>query len=262
MQNKVVWITGASSGMGEELVYQYIKLGAKVVMSSENEAELIRVKNNCGENSSNCIVEPINLIDTTGISDVVKKIIGLSGKIDILINNAGISQRALVKESSIEIDRKIMEINFFGAIALTKAVLPFMLEKKTGNIAVTTSIAGKFGFPLRSAYCASKHALQGFFEALRAECHHDNIKITILIPGRVQTNISMHAIDKDGKPHGKMDQGQAQGITAKKAAAQIIHAIRKNRKEVLIGGKELIMVYIRRFLPRLFFYLAPRIKST
>jgi short-subunit dehydrogenase len=153
-----------------------------------------------------------------------------------------------------------MNVNFFGAVILTKAVLPQMINQGSGAIAVTSSITGKFGFPLRSAYSASKHAVVGFFETLGIELASKNISVTVAFPGRVQTNISINAITKDGTPHGEMDPGQAGGIPAELCARKYLDAIHRGRHEVLIGGRELIMVHIRRFLPRLFFRIAGRIK--
>jgi dehydrogenase/reductase SDR family member 7B len=148
------------------------------------------------------------------LKDVVKR----EGRIDMLLNIGGISQRALLKDTPLWLDRKIMEINYFGTIALTKAVLPHMLAGGGGHIAATSSITGRFGFPLRSAYSASKQALHGFFETLLMEHGKDNIRVSVLIPGRVQTAISMHALTAAGKEHGKMDDGQKGGVTAEKAA--------------------------------------------
>jgi len=182
-----------------------------------------------------------------------------TGHIDVLINNGGISQRSKIIETPVELDRKIMNIDFYGAVILTKQILPSMLENGGGKIMVTTSITGKFGWPLRAAYSAAKHALYGFFETLRAEHYNDNIKVTFACPGRVQTNISKHSLNKDGKEHGVMDKGQANGVSAEKCARMMRKAIQNNKREVLIGGKELIMVYIKKFLPALFFKMASKI---
>jgi dehydrogenase/reductase SDR family member 7B len=159
------------------------------------------------------------------------------------------------------LDRKIFEINYFGTIALTKAVLPFMVKQKSGHILATSSISGRFGFPLRSAYSASKQALHGFFETLYLENKKFNIRASVIIPGRVRTSISVHALDSEGKEHGKLDAGQAKGILPKRAAEIIIRGIERNKREILVGGSELIMLYIRRCCPWLFFRIADKIKS-
>ena len=181
-------------------------------------------------------------------------------KVDALYHFAGISQRSLANETPLPVDRKIFEVNFFGTVALTKAILPIMIDKGGGQIAVTSSIVGKFGFPLRSSYSASKHALHGFFESLRAENKHNNIAVSIIIPGRVQTNISINALNKDGKMYGEMDAGQENGITAEKSARIILKGLKKEKKEILVGGKELVMVHIRRFFPGVYYYLSSKIK--
>jgi len=261
-QNKVVWITGASSGIGEALVYELAKKKAKIIISSNQQAELERVKNNCDTLNADCFIQFLDVTNAQNITDITNWIIKTFGRIDVLINNAGISQRSLVIETPVENDRKIMEINYFGSVMITKAVLPHMIKQNSGYIAVTSSISGKFGFPLRSAYAASKHALHGFFETLRSEVYHHNIKVLIAFPGRVQTNISLHALTKDGTPHGKMDEGQNKGITTEKCAKQYLTAIEKDKKEVLIGSSELLMVYIHKFLPQLFYKLARKIKPT
>jgi short-subunit dehydrogenase len=177
-----------------------------------------------------------------------------------LYHFGGISQRSYANDTSIEVDRKIFEVNFFGTIELTKKVLPTMIEHGGGQIGVTTSIVGKFGFPYRSSYAATKHALHGFFESLRAENVSNNILVSMIIPGRVKTNISVNALDKDGNTHNKMDEGQEKGLSAEISAKIIVKKLEKEKKEILVGGSELIMVYIRRFFPRLYYYLATKVE--
>ena len=263
LKDKIVWLTGGSSGIGEALTYELLKRGTTVIASSEDQAGLDRVQSTCDPDvRSRCHIVMFDLTKLDDIDDIVKEQIDKFGRIDILINLSGISQRSLVKETSMDIFRKIMEINYFGTIAFTKAVLPYMIKQGGGHILATSSIVGKFGFPLRSAYSSAKHALHGFYETLRLETIEDNIRVTILVPGRVQTKISVHSLTKDGTPHGKMDAGLASGITADKAARQIISAIRKNKKEALIGGKELLMVYFKKYLPFIFYKIASKIEPT
>lgn len=259
---KVAWITGASSGIGEALVYQFAGMGAKVIASSNDTRELERVRNLCGDNSSMVICVPFDLSDTSSIDKIVEEQINTVGKIDYLLNIGGISQRARIEETPLWLDRKIFEINYFGTIALTKAVLPHMIRRKSGHILATSSISGRFGFPLRSAYSASKQALHGFFETLFLENKINNIRSSVIIPGRVKTRISFHALDSKGKEHGKLDEGQANGISPEKAAKIIIKGILRNKREILVGKGELSLLYIRRICPWLFFRIADRIKST
>jgi short-subunit dehydrogenase len=259
--NKTIWITGAASGIGKAVALELSKEKTYLVLSDKNESGLAEVAGACEKNGCTTLIVPIDLSDEKSVESAAGKVFDKNIKIDCLYQFAGISQRSLVSETPLYIDRKIFEINFFGAIALTKAVLPGMIKNGGGQIAVTSSLVGKFGFPYRSSYSATKHALHGFFESLRAENKQNNIQVSIFIPGRVKTNISVNAITKDGTTHGKMDAGQDTGITPEKAAKIICRGLRKNKKEILVGGKELIMVHIRRFLPRLYYYLSSRIKD-
>jgi dehydrogenase/reductase SDR family protein 7B len=260
-RDKVAWITGASSGIGEALVYQFVELGAKVIASSNKSEELERVKKSCGDKSLMVTCVPFDLSDTGNIENIVEQQINENGGIDYLLNIGGISQRAKIVETPLWLDRKIFEINYFGTIALTKAILPYMIMKKSGYIAVTSSITGRFGFPMRSAYSASKQALHGFLETLFLECKKDNIKASVIIPGRVRTEISFHALTGNGSEHGKLDPGQAAGLSPEKAAKKIVRGIMKNKREILVGKSELAMLYIRRICPWLFFRIADKIKS-
>ena len=257
VKDKIFWITGASSGIGKSLTEQVLSKGAKVVLSGRNEAALKQVAEPYDRN--NTFILPFDLSEIGDVDSMVNKVIERFGRIDFLINNGGISQRSLAEETPVEVDRKVFEINFFGNITLTKAVLPVMIKQKEGHIAVTSSVVGKFGFPLRSAYAASKHALHGFYESLRAENFKHNIKVSMIIPGRINTNISVNAVTKDGSKHGQMDPGQASGMTSDKAARVILRKILKGRKEIVVGKIDVIMVYIRRFLPFLFYYLSTKI---
>lgn len=261
-EGKIVWITGASSGIGESLVYEFIRRGATVIISSNEPNELERVKNNSGELSSKIICVPFDLSDTSDINKIVEQQVKVTSRIDYLLNIGGISQRATIVETPLWLDRKIMEINYFGTISLTKAVLPYMIKQKSGHILATSSISGRFGFPLRSAYSASKQAIHGFFETLFLENKRYNIRSSVIIPGRVRTKISFRALNAEGKEHGKMDEGQSKGISAEKAAEIIIHGIIRNKREILVGGSELFMLFIRRYFPFIFFRIADKLKTT
>ncbi|PLK46205.1 SDR family oxidoreductase [Emticicia sp. TH156] len=247
--NKVVWITGASSGIGEATAYEFAKEGARLVLSARRLDELLRVKQNTGLPYADVLVLPIDVERQDEFPEKVQAVIRHFGRIDVLFNNAGISQRSSVAESSMEVYRKIMDINFFGVVALTKAVLPVMVEQKSGHIAVTSSISGKLGTPMRSGYCATKHALHGFFDSLRAEVWKEKINVTIICPGYIHTDISINAIAGDGGKHGKMDKNQETGISPEACASEIVNAIAKGKEEVYIGRKEVMGVYLKRFFP-------------
>ena len=259
--NKTIWITGASSGIGRAVAIEISKDNVHLILSGRNEMALQEVAEICIKSGSSAEVAAFDLGDESTISSASRKVLSNHKKIDCLYHFGGISQRSFVEETPLEIDRKIFEVNYFGTIALTKAVLPQMIKNGGGQIAATSSIVGKFGFPYRSSYSASKHALHGFFESLRAENTENNIKVSLIIPGRIKTNISVNAIDKNGKKHGKMDDGQDSGKPADETARIIVRKLKRRKKEILVGGKEVIMVHIRRFLPRLYYYLAGRVKA-
>ncbi len=256
-----IWITGASSGIGEACAYEYARRENKLILTSSSRERLEPVAEACRQKGAkDVLVLPADFNDLDGVTLLVRTAWDAYDGIDVLFCNAGISQRTSVEDTSMDMVRQIMEINYFAPVALTKAILPLMLLAGGGHIAVTTSIAGVFGFPLRCAYSSSKHALYGFFETLQAEYYDRGIRVTIVCPGRVRTNISLNALDKGGEKHGTMDPGQDKGLPADKAAKQIVRAINKGQREVLIGRGELIMVYIKRFFPALCARLAQRIK--
>ena len=257
---KTFWITGAASGIGRSFSIMLANCQVRLIISDRDEQGLHQTAREIVARGSSVRVISLDMSDTTSIIGTAKKIINDGEKISGLYQFAGISQRSLVIETPIENDRKIMEVNFFGVVALTKSVLPHMIENGGGQLAATSSLVGKFGFQYRSAYSASKHALHGFFESLVAENSKYNIKVSMIIPGRVLTNISIHAIEKDGKEHGKLDPGQANGITAEKAAELIFSGLKHEKKEIWAGGNDRIFLYIRRFLPKLYYFMARRIK--
>jgi short-subunit dehydrogenase len=259
--NKVVWITGASSGIGEALAKTFSKKGAKLVLSSRRIEELERVKKALNISEDRIFILPLDLTTTTHIDSLTQQVIQRFGQIDILVNNGGISQRSLTKDAPIDIDRKIMEVNFFGTVALTKSVLPYFLKQQAGQFIIISSISGKFGFYFRSAYSASKHALHGFFESLRMEVDKDHIKVLMVCPGKIKTNISVNAVTSSGEKHNKMDPSTEEGLSAEACAEQIIRGVEKEKEEIFIGGKELRAIWIKRFFPTLFSKLIKKQKA-
>ena len=235
-KDKVVWITGASSGIGEALAYQSAKAGAKLVLSARREKELERVKKNCQLPDENILVVPLDLAEHDKMSQKVEQVMAHFGRVDILINNGGISQRSLIIDTDLSVYKKLVDIDYLGTVALSKAVLPIFVNQKSGHFTVITSLMGKFASPLRSGYCGAKHALHGFFDALRMEHQNDNIKVTIICPGYIQTNVSINALTSDGTTQNTMDAATESGMTAENCALKIISAIEKNKMEVLIGG--------------------------
>lgn len=258
LKDRVAWITGASSGIGEALAYALSGRGAKLILSGRRIAGLERVKNNCAHPHQVHIL-PLDLTDSDNLEGKVPIAIALFGHIDIMVHNGGISQRSLVTETEIKVHREVMELNYFSYIILTKALLPHFMERRTGYFVITSSVMGKIGTPMRAAYAASKHALHGYFDSLRAEVGQYNIKITILTPGYIHTPISV--ISGDGSFLSSKSEQITGGFSADKAAGQIIKAIQNETYEPYIGnifGEERLALFIKQFLPRLFTRLIPR----
>ena len=257
----VVWITGASSGIGAACACRYAAQGARLVLTSSSRERLESVAAQCRAlGAPDVLVLPFDFRDLTGIDDLERRAWDAFGGLDVVFLNAGVSQRTTVEDTSLEMVRELMEINYFAPVAIAKALLEPMAARGGGHIAVTTSIAGRFGFPLRCGYSSSKFALYGFFETLQAEYYDKGIRVTLVCPGRVRTNISFYALDKGGQRHGKMDPGQGGGMSPEEAARIIVRAISRGHREVLVGRKELLMVYVKRFFPGLCARLARRIK--
>lgn len=249
-QDQVVWITGASSGIGEALAMAFSDAGARVILSARSEGKLAHLAETCG-GASRAHVLPLDLAEPEHLPAAAEAARSKWGRIDILVNNAGMSHRSTARETSMETVRRIMEVNFFAPVILTKAVLGGMVEQGGGRIVVVSSIIGKFGAPGRSSYGASKHALHGYFDALRAEEWRNGIRVTLVTPGYVRTNISVAAIGKDGAAHGVMDPGTEQGMAPARCAAVILRGVQKDRDEILVGGRECMGVFCKRFAPGL-----------
>lgn len=251
--NKVVWITGASSGIGEALAKEFAQQGAKLILSARNENELNRVKESCNTAPENVYILPLDLSLSTDIQPKSLWAMARWERIDYLINNAGIASRGQVVKTEMDVFRKVMETNFFGSIALTKEVLPSMLSKKMGHIVVVSSMAGKLGSPLLSTYSSSKHALHGFFDTLRTEVRKAGIYITIVVPGFINTPILVNAMDEKGEVTGKNLKINENGMSSEKCARKIIQAIKRKKQEALISGWGKLTVYTHRFFPALFY---------
>lgn len=260
-KDQVFWITGASSGIGEALAWLAVEEGAKVVLSARRAEELERVKA-ASSKPENCLVLALDLTQMDTFAEAHQSIESAFGPVDVLINNGGISQRGRVWETDISVHRRIMEINYFGAVALTQEVLPRMVERKKGHIVGISSLSGKFGWHMRSAYAASKHALDGFMETAWLELQPHNVHTTIVSPGRIKTNISYNALTADGSKHGKLDPGQEKGLPADLCARKILHAVERKKAEVIIGQMDRIMYWLKRFWPAMFRWLALRVEES
>ena len=262
-QNKVVWITGASSGIGEALVQELAQTGAKIVLSARRKEELERVAKENKLTSDNSLILPLDLENYKDFDKDVKQVIQKFGTIDVLIGNGGISQRSLAHETGMVIYESLMKVNYFGNIALTLAVLPWMREKKTGWISTISSVAGKFGVPLRTGYSATKSALTGFYEALRAENRNENIKVTLIYPGFIRTQISKNALTKENKKQGVTDEAIEKGLDPNLCAREILEGIASEKLEVVIAGlKEKLGIFLHKHFPKLFAGFIAKTKVT
>lgn len=260
-RNKRIWITGASSGIGEALAMAFAEQGAHLILSARNEVEINRVGASClNAGATSVLVQPLDLERHDLIPSIAESVLKKVGKIDILVNNGGISQRALAKDTAFEVDKKLMAVNYLGTILLTKSLLPNMMMHQLGHIVTLTSLTGKFGSPYRSSYAASKHALHGFFDSLRAELADTHIKITLICPGFTRTNISKNAMTGEGTKLGTMDDATDKGMAPEKLAYKVLQAIKNGEEEAYFGGKEVLGVYVKRFFPRYFSKLIRKAK--
>lgn len=230
-----------------------------MILSSRNEAELERVRKSCVEvvNGATVHILTLDLLDEASMGEKVKAACAFTGQIDLLINNAGISQRSLAVDTEMDTYRKLFDVDVFGQMALTKAVLPIMIERGCGHIAVTASVAGKIGVPYRTGYCAAKHAVMGYFDALRAEVVHHGIQVTTITPGYIRTNVALNALNGDGSQYGREDKNIKGGMDVDECAAVIVKGFEKGKPEITVGkGFEMFALIVKRLLPRLAFKLA------
>ncbi len=248
---KTIWITGASSGIGEALTYALSEKGAKLIVSARRSSELERVKMGCAHPEHIDII-PMDLSTPDSVQHAITTCLSRHTRIDMLFNNGGISQRAEAIHTDMEIVRRVMEIDFFSNVTISKAVALRMKEQGGGHIIVTSSLMGKWGFYLRSAYAASKHALHGFYDSMRMEVEPFHIRITLLTPGFIASEISKHALNDRGEATGEMDNNQASGMSTSQCAQEILKGVASGKTEFGIGGKELLGLKLRRFVPAVF----------
>ena len=251
--NAVVWITGASSGIGEALVKKCASRGARVVLSGRREEELVRVATEAQLPEDKMLILPFDVADYQLAGELTGRVISRFSRIDYLFNNAGVSSRALAMETGLEVDIRMMNTNYIGNIALSKEVLPHMIRQKKGHIIVTSSVMGHLGTPLRSSYAASKHALHGFYDTLREELHGTGVKITMISPGYIRTQVSVNAMTSTGEKFNKMSKFQANGMDPMKLADKVLRDVEKGKRTGFYGGKELIAIYLHRISPKLIY---------
>ena len=249
ISGQVIWITGASSGIGEALAYQLSAMGNTLLLSARNKRQLEQVKAQCQQPEKVHLL-PLDLADFMNMDTLVEEALARVGTINILINNAGISQRSLIADTRIEVYKKLMDINYLGTVALSKALLPYFIKEQVGHFVTVTSLMGRFGSPYRSGYCGSKHALHGFFDVLRMEHQKDGIQVTMICPGFVQTKVAFNALTGDGTPQNTDDHATSRGMPVKEFARKMIDAIARKKFEAYIGKKEVVGIYLKRFVPK------------
>lgn len=248
--NAVVWITGASSGIGAALATQLAGRGCSLVLSSRDSAALSRVRDTCierGAASDRIMILPLDVLDFDAMAEKAAAVVERFGRIDLLLNNAGVSQRSACVDTDFEVYRQMLDINVLGPIALTKAVLPIMLRQGHGTLAVTASVAGKVGAPLRTGYCAAKHAVMGFFDALRTEIGPAGLQVVTITPGFIRTNVAKNALNARGQATGTSDDDIEGGMSADDCAAAIIEGFAAGTAEIAVGeGPEMALLQLKR----------------
>ncbi len=258
VNNKTIWITGASSGIGEGLAKALAAKGAKLILSARSEDKLLQLKQQLPYSEQHHIV-PLDLAEPEKLIEELPAIIKEIGTVDILINNAGLSQRSIARETQLDVYRRVMEVNYFGTIAMTKAILPSMIAAQQGMIVTIASVAGKIGGKGMSGYSASKHAIIGYMDSLRAEESENGLQVLMVCPGFVQTNISVNSITADGSTLGTMSKAIRTGIPVAECADKIVQAIEANKAEIVIGkGISYWAPTIKRFFPGLLRYLTAK----
>lgn len=259
MSTRTIWITGASSGIGEALAMRFAQEGVNLVLSARRKGELERVAERCreaGPDADRVLVLPLDVTDWEALPGAVQGVLERFGQIDLLVNNAGLSQRSLCVDTDMSVYRQLMEVDVMGQIALTKAVLPHMLARGTGHLAVTASVAGKVGAPLRTGYCAAKHAVMGFFDALRAEVEDQGVYVSTIVPGFIRTDVSRNALAGDGKAFGKLDDDIAAGMDVSECANLVVKGLNAKKREIPVGkGKEMAALWVKRVAPEAVFRL-------
>lgn len=260
-KDQVVWITGASSGIGEALAHAFAAEGGRLVLSSRRPAELERVRQQCPRPGDHLVL-PLDVTRPDAFDSAVAQVLGRFGQIDVLVHSAGVGQRARAADTRLEVERALMEVNYFGPVALTKAVLPSLLARRSGHVVVVSSVMGYLGTPGRSTYAAAKHALHGYFDSLRAEVWREGVFVTLACPGYVRTQISANALGPDGRRHAQMDPTHTKGIAPECCAAAIVAATARRREEVRCGGWEVAGIYLKRFAPALLSRIVRRMKFT
>ncbi|WP_343683000.1 SDR family NAD(P)-dependent oxidoreductase [Acinetobacter baylyi] len=260
LENKVVWITGASSGLGKALARECALQGAQVVLTARRYDELEKVRFGLFKPEQHASVAA-DITDETQVRHAYEQVLAKKGRIDWLINNAGLSQRALIQDTTMQTERAIMEIDYFSQVFLTKTVLPTFIEQKSGRIAYVSSVAGLLGTQYRASYSAAKAAIHMWANSLRAEVAEFGIGVSVIFPGFVKTNVSFNALNGEGKPQGHQDEAIENGLEADVFAEEVVKALMNEEEYIVVGGaKEKLGVWISRLSPALLYKMIRKMK--
>ena len=260
LEGKVVWITGASSGLGKALAAECALQGAQVILSARRLEELENVRVSI-LNPDRHISVAMDITDEAQVRHAYEQVLKEKGRIDWLINNAGLSQRALITETTMQTERAIMEIDYFSQVFLTKLVLPTFLAQKSGRIAYVSSIAGLLGTHYRASYSAAKAAIHMWANSLRAEVAQEGVNVSVIFPGFVKTNVSFNALNGAGKPQAHQDEAIENGLDANEFAQQTVEALQKGEEFIVVGGrKEKLGVLVSRISPKILYKMIRKMK--
>ena len=249
LENKVVWITGASSGLGKALAEKCAALGAEVILTARRVDELESVRLALLHSEKHLSIAA-DITDEAQVLQAYKKILDEKGRIDWLINNAGLSQRALIADTTMQTERAIMEVDYFSQVFLTKTVLPTFLAQKSGRIVFVSSVAGLLGTQYRATYSAAKGAIHMWANSLRAEVANDGVDVSVIFPGFVKTNVSFNALNGAGQPQGHQDEAIENGLEPEDFADISIKALLNGQEYIVIGGrKEVLGTWVSRLSP-------------
>ena len=262
-KNKIVWITGASSGIGEALAYEFASKGSHLVLSARREVELQRVAKACEVHGVSVLVLPFDMVDLVVHANQVETVIRTFARIDVLVLNAGVSQRSFVLDTQFDVYRRLFEINFFSIVHLVQQVIPVFQKQHAGVFVPIASVAGRISTPRRAAYGATKHALIGFFDSVRAELHGHGVQVSTILPGYIRTEISVHAMNEHGEKYGKMDPNQAKGLDPAIAAQKIVEAVSRGKNAFFVrGALERFGLIVKRFAPQIMPWMLRKIRNT
>ena len=260
LEGKVVWITGASSGIGKALAAECALQGAQVVLSARRLDELEKVRISL-LNPDHHISVAMDITDEAQVRHAYEQVLDEKGRIDCLINNAGLSQRALIADTSMQTERAIMEIDYFSQVFLTKLVLPTFLAQKSGRIAYISSVAGLLGTQYRASYSAAKAAIHMWANSLRAEVAQDGVNVSVIFPGFVKTNVSFNALNGAGKAQAHQDEAIENGLEADDFAQKTVSALLKGQEYIVVGGrKEKLGVLVSRLSPSTLYKMIRKMK--